>query len=109
MFRQAFRQDKIDILPDLSLSGFRDCQFRTGRNRYSCNNLPAILIDKTGLLMIRFEFLITDDLFDPGNDLFFGEHISRKSQVVGIAGISQSVFRCQCSQFLVHLIPHDIA
>ena len=59
--------------------------------------------------MIRFEFLITDDLFDPGNDLFFGEHISRKSQVVGIAGISQSVFRCQCSQFLVHLIPHDIA
>lgn len=109
MFRQAFRQDKIDILPDLSLSGFRDCQFRTGRDRYSCNNLPAILIDKTGLLMIRFEFLITDDLFDPGNDLFFGEHISRKSQVVGIAGIGQSVLRCQCSQFLVHLIPHDIA
>ena len=68
MFRQAFCQDKIDILPDLSLSGFRDCQFRTGRDRYSCNNLPAILIDKTGLLMIRFEFLITDDLFDLGND-----------------------------------------
>lgn len=59
--------------------------------------------------MIRFEFLITDDLFDPGNDLFFWEHISRKSQVVGIAGISQSVFRCQCRLFLVHLIPHDIA
>ena len=29
--------------------------------------------------MIRFEFLITDDLFDPGNDSFFGKHISRKS------------------------------
>ena len=59
--------------------------------------------------MIRFEFLITDDLFDPGNDSFFGKHISRKSQVIGITGLSQFVFRCQCRQFLIHLIPHDIA
>ena len=46
--------------------------------------------------MIRFEFLIADNLFDSRNDLFFGKHISRKSQVIGIPGISQSVFRCQC-------------
>lgn len=36
--------------------------------------------------MIRFEFLITDDLFDPGNDLFFGKnrkHKTRKEEKEG--------------------------
>ena len=72
MFRQAFRQDEIDILPDFPLSGFRDSQFHTRRDGHSRDNLSTILIDETGLFMIRFEFLITNDLFNTGNNLLHG-------------------------------------
>ena len=108
MFCQTFCQKEIDILPDFPLSGFRNSQFHTGRDGHSRDNLSTILIDETGLFMIRFEFLITNDLFNTGNNLLFGKYISLKSQVIGIPGISQSVFRCQCRQLPIHLITNDI-
>ena len=70
----------VRLSPGADLSG-KLLSIGSGFSAAFSNALPSFA-------MIRFEFLIADDLFDPGNDLFFGEHISRKSQVVGIAGIS---------------------
>ena len=66
MFRQSLRQNEIDILANLSLSGFRNGQLHTGADGYARDYLPVILIQKTGFLMIRFKLLFPDDFLDPG-------------------------------------------
>ena len=52
MFRQSLRQNEIDILANLSLSGFRNGQLHTGADGYARDYLPVMLIQKTGFLMI---------------------------------------------------------
>ena len=46
MFRQSLRQNEIDILANLSLSGFRNGQLHTGADGYARDYLPVILIRK---------------------------------------------------------------
>lgn len=57
MFRQPLCQNEIDILANLSLSGFRNGQLHTGADGYARDYLPVILIQKTSFLMIRFKLL----------------------------------------------------
>ena len=84
MFRQSLRQNEIDILANLSLSGFRNGQLHTGTDRYSRDYLPVILIQKTGFLMIRFKLLFPDDFLYPRKHLLFRKDIARNGEVVGI-------------------------
>ena len=83
MFRQPL-SNEIDILANLSLSGFRNGQLHTGADGYARDYLPVILIQKTSFLMIRFKLLFPDDFLDPGKHLLFRKDIARKGEVVGI-------------------------
>ena len=100
MLRKPFRKNEMDILAYLPFLCFRNGQLHTGADGNACDDLSLMPTQETGFLMIDFKLFLPNDLLNQRQYLLRRKNISRKGEIIRVAGINQIIFSSQCRQLL---------